>query len=140
MSEHVMQVKAYGLCPMCPGESVTRVALLDLDSHKGETAWESMLGVADTIYCALELDGYSPIRFRSSGGAGIHIFLVWDTPQEAADVRKMLVSALAACGYKSGTAGVAAGEIEVYPKQDRIAALGSGSMFILPFAGKSKLL
>lgn len=138
LSEHVVGTNTYGLCPIKPGESVTRVACLDMDSHKGEVPWDEMRRVADTVCFALEDDGYKPVMFRSSGGSGIHIFLTWDAPQDARSVRKMLESTLAMCNFKPGTKGVAAGEIEVFPKQDAVPADGYGSMFILPLGGATK--
>lgn len=140
LSEHVMGGNAYGLCPIAPGTSATRVAVLDLDSHKGATDWTEMRRVADLIAVALEMDGYAPTLFRSSGGKGIHIYLIWDEPQDAYSVRGMLRGVLAACGFANGTAGVAEGEIEIFPKQDSVAPDGAGSMFILPLSGKSEAL
>lgn len=140
LSEHVMGGNAYGLCPIVPGESTTCVAVLDLDSHKGEMPWPEMRRAADTIAVALEMDGYAPTLFRSSGGHGIHIYLLWDDPQDAYSVREMLRGVLANCGFVSGTAGVANKEIEIFPKQDAVPVDGFGSMFILPLAGRSELL
>lgn len=140
LSEHVMGGNAYGLCPIAPGSDVTRVAVLDLDSHKGQTPWEEMRRVADRIAVSLELDGYSPTLFRSTGGHGIHIFLLWDEPQDAHSVRTMLRIAISTSGFAVGTRGVADHEIEVFPKQDEVPVDGYGSMFVLPLAGKSELL
>jgi hypothetical protein len=140
LAEHVAGRKAYGACPIAPGSSVTRVALLDFDSHKGETPWPEMLETARTVAFALEQEGHTPILFRSSGGNGIHLYLLWDEPQDAFSVREMLREVLGALGYASGTGGVAAKQIEVFPKQDEVPADGFGSMFILPWAGKSEFL
>lgn len=140
IAEHVAGRKAYGACPIAPGTSTTRVALLDFDSHRGETPFDEMLRVAGDVAFALEQDGYVPILFRSSGGQGIHLYLLWDEPQDAYSVREMLRGVIGALGYKSGTAGVAAKEIEIFPKQDEVPADGYGSMFILPWAGKSEYL
>ncbi|SDH23552.1 TOTE conflict system archaeo-eukaryotic primase domain-containing protein [Propionivibrio dicarboxylicus] len=140
LAEHVAGRKAYGLCPIAPGESTCRVALLDFDAHQGETEWGVMLDTARTVAFALEQEGYTPILFRSSGGSGVHLYLLWDEPQDAYSVRQMLVGMLAALGFKSGTGGVANKQIEVFPKQDEVPADGFGSMWILPGAGKSELL
>lgn len=140
LSEHIAQSNAYGLCPIAPGESTCRVAVLDLDSHKGQTPWETMLNVANLIAIALELDGYQPILFRSSGGKGIHIYLMWDTPQDAYSVRQMLIKVLQSCELKSGTSGIANKTVEIFPKQDSVPPDGCGSMVVLPFAGASELL
>lgn len=140
IAEHVAGRKAYGACPIAPGTSTCRVACLDFDSHKGETPWEVMLDVARTVAFVLEQEGHTPILFRSSGGNGIHLYLLWDEPQDAYSVRTMLNGVLEALGYRSGTGGVAAKEIEVFPKQSEVPVGGFGSMFILPWAGKSEYL
>jgi hypothetical protein len=140
VAEHVAGRKAYGACPIAPGTNTTRVALLDFDSHKGETPWDEMLDTAQTVAFALEQEGHTPILFRSSGGNGIHLYLLWDEPQDAYSVRSMLNDTLGALGYSNGTGGVAAKQIEVFPKQDEVPADGYGSMFILPGAGKSEYL
>lgn len=140
LAEHCAGRKAYGLCPIAPGESTTRVALLDFDSHKGETPWSDMLDTAQTVAFALEQEGHTPLLWRSSGGMGIHLYLLWDEPQDAYSVRAMLVDTLALFGLKNGDGGVAAGEVEVFPKQNEVPANGFGNMFILPLAGKSEFL
>lgn len=137
LSEHVMGGNAYGLCPIAPGSNTTRVACLDLDSHKGEVSWDRMCAVAQSLCNALEEALYAAHPFRSSGGSGIHIYVVWNEPQDAYSVREMLRTLLEAHGFQSGTKGVAHGEIEIFPKQNAVPADGFGSMFILPFAGKS---
>jgi hypothetical protein len=129
-----------GCCPIKAGESVTRLALLDLDSHKGETPWAEMQQIAMVAMAAMETKGMHPVAFRSTGGNGIHIFLLWDDPQDAYSVRQFLIGLLSDLGYKNGTGGVAAKAIEVFPKQDSIAAGRFGNMFILPLSGKSEPL
>lgn len=140
MNEHVAGAHRYGLCPIAPGEAVTRVALLDFDSHKGETSWEEMLRVARGVADVLKLEGYEPVMWRSSGGQGIHLYLLWDEPQDAYSVREMLRGVLAACDLENGTGGVAKGHAEIFPKADEVPPDGSGSMFVLPHAGKSERL
>lgn len=138
IAQHVAGRQAYGACPIAPGENTTRLALLDFDSHKGETPWPEMLRVAELVAFALTQDGYNPMLFRSSGGAGIHLFLLWDEPQDAYSVREMLKGVLAACDLKPGTGGVAKGQVEVFPKNDSVPLGGFGSMFILPLGGSTK--
>jgi hypothetical protein len=133
-----MGVNAYGLCPIQPGTSTTRVACLDFDDHRKEMQWSEMLSAARLVAENLKSKGYHPHLFRSSGGAGIHIYLLWPEPQDAHSVREMLREALADCGLKSGTKGVAAGEVELYPKQDAVPTDGYGSMVILPLAGNTR--
>lgn len=126
-----------GVCPIKAGESTTRVALFDLDSHKGATPWPEMAEVAERLIDEAELLGVSLVPFRSSGGRGIHLYAVWDEPQDAYSVRQHMALILASAGFKSGTKGVAQGEIEVFPKQDEVSAEGFGNQFILPLCGKS---
>lgn len=140
LSEHVMGGNAYGLCPIKPGESTTRVAVLDFDSHKGETPWPEMLKTAEAVAGELLLDGCEPVLFRSSGGHGIHIYLVWNEPQDAYSVREMLRLKLEACGLTPGTGGVSKSEVEIFPKQNSVEVGSFGSMFVLPLSGKSEYL
>ncbi|HFT8007813.1 TPA: phage/plasmid primase, P4 family [Burkholderia cenocepacia] len=137
LAHHVNGGPAYGAAQIAPGESTTRVACLDLDSHKGETSWYDMQAVALRVMTQLEARGMRPIPFRSSGGAGLHIYMLWDEPQDAYSVRCLLRDALAACELRDGVKGVAAGQVEVFPKQNSVPSDGFGNMFVLPLAGKS---
>lgn len=138
--KHLNGGPARGVCPIKAGESVTLCALLDLDSHKGETPWTGMTEAAAGVMVALEAAGMRPIPFRSSGGKGIHLFILWDDPQDAYSVRMALRGVLAGIGYSDGPDGVAKREIEVFPKQDSVSAEGFGNQFILPLAGLSEPL
>lgn len=128
---------ARGVCPIKEGEDTTMLALLDLDSHKGETCWDGMAKVTRLVTDELEKHGINPVVWRSSGGNGVHIFMVWASPQDAYSVRELLKTVLKNIDYKNGTKGVASRQIEIFPKQDRVPADGFGSQFILPLAGKS---
>lgn len=141
LAEHCAGRKAYGLCPIAPGESTCRVALLDFDSHDGATDWPGMVRTArDVMDAAALLFGLRGVAFRSGGGRGVHVYFLFNEPQDAHSVREALKEVLAACDLKPGTAGVAAGAVETYPKQDRVEVGDFGSMAILPLARKSVLL
>lgn len=141
LAQHCAGREAYGLCPIVPGESTCRVALLDFDSHDGATDWPGMVRTArDVMDAAALLFGLKGVAFRSGGGRGVHVYFLFADAQDAHSVREALRGVLAACDLKPGTAGVAAGEIEAYPKQDRVEVGGFGSMAILPLARKSVLL
>lgn len=126
-----------GVCPIKAGESITRLALFDLDSHRGQTPWPEMVATAARLVDALEGIGCWPVAFRSSGGRGIHIFVVWDQDQDAYSVRQRMKQVLLDCGLRDGAKGVAQGQIEVFPKQDEVSAEGFGNQFILPLSGQS---
>jgi KaiC/GvpD/RAD55 family RecA-like ATPase len=140
LERHVAGGPYIGLAPIVPGESTTRIAVLDLDSHKGEVSWEEMVEHARNICSALEGNGLKPMAFRSSGGQGIHLIMLWDESQDAHSVRELLARALSACRLKNGTKGVKHDEVEIFPKQNSVEIGSFGSMFVLPFAGKSELL
>jgi hypothetical protein len=119
------------------GEDTTRLALFDLDSHKGATPWAEMASTAATITNVAAIEGIYLTAFRSSGGHGIHLYAIWDEPQDAFSVRQAMTAVLTAAGLESGTKGLQAGEVEVFPKQNSVPADGYGNQFILPLAGKS---
>lgn len=137
LAKHLNGGPARGVAFIQPGQGVTLVGLLDLDSHDGETPWSGMVEAARAVVEVLELLGMRPVVWRSSGGRGIHVYLLWDAPQDAYSVRVFLIEVLAACGYRNGTRGVQAGEMEVFPKQDSVAPEGFGNQVILPLAGQS---
>lgn len=137
IQEHLNGGSALGVCPIKENESTTELALLDLDSHKGETPWEQMEKHTVNVCERLERAGCNPIAFRSSGGKGVHIYVVWEKPQDAYSVREFLRKVIEPLGFVPGTKGVAAGTIEIFPKQDFVPVGGSGNQFILPLSGQS---
>jgi P4 family phage/plasmid primase-like protien len=113
-------------------------AVLDFDSHKGEVTWAEMAVVVGRVVEVLEMAwGAEPILWRSRGGHGVHLWLMWDGEQRARDVRVWLTGVLAACGLRPGTGGVKAGQCEIFPKQDKVPAGGFGSQVFLPLGGNS---
>lgn len=138
IAEHVTGGRARGACPVLLGQSTTRISLLDFDAHRGETPWGEMVATASRVVDVLEARGLKAVVWRSSGGRGLHAFCLWEDPQDAWSVRQCLRQALADCDLRDGPGGVAAGHVEVYPKQDQIREGERGSMFILPLAGASE--
>mgnify|MGYP000505799398 CR=1 FL=1 len=134
---HVSGGPARGVCPIKEADATTRVALLDFDSHKGETPWAEMAATAERVMEALHQRGILVSPWRSSGGHGIHLIMLWDEPQDCYTVRQVLAEALADCNLQPGAGGVKQGQVEVFPKQNRVEQGGKGSQFILPLAGKS---
>lgn len=138
MAQHLNGGPARGVCPVKEGESVTLVGLLDFDSHRGEVSWAAMSEVvARVVDCLSLVHGMEPVLFRSSGGAGVHVVLLFDEPQDCYSVRSFLKGVLKSCGLKDGTGGVGSEEIEVFPKQSEVAIGRHGSMFVLPLANRS---
>lgn len=138
LARHCNGGPARGVCFIKPGESVTMVALLDFDSHGGETDWTGMSVTVGRVVDVLELvHGMSPVLFRSSGGRGVHLYLLWDAPQDAYSVRQFLKGVLESVGLKDGARGVVNGEVEVFPRQDEVGEKGYGNQVILPLSGAS---
>ena len=137
LAQHLNGGTACGVYTIKEGESSTMIVVLDLDSHKGETTWEEMVSVAQKVVFALKCVGLQPIGFRSSGGHGIHLYLLWDEPQDAYSVREFLVKQIGECGYTNGTSGVKNQQIEIFPKQNQVETGRYGSQVFLPLAGNS---
>ncbi len=137
MAKHLNGGPAYGVSPLNEGSSEVSLALLDFDSHKGEVAWPEMSATVIRVVETLSLAwGAEPILFRSSGGAGVHLYLLFPGPQDAYSVRQWLAEVLTSCGLASGTKGVRYGQVEVFPRQDSVPIGGSGNQFVLPLAGR----
>ncbi len=138
LAAHLNGGPARGVCPIKAGESVTMVGLLDFDSHKGEVSWAEMSAVVGAVVDTLEMAwGMHPVLFRSSGGNGVHLYLLWDEPQDAYSVRMFLKGVLESVGLQDGAKGVRAGQVEVFPRQSEVPINGFGNQAILPLAGKS---
>lgn len=136
--EHVAGGVPRGCSQIPAGDDRTRVAVLDFDSHGGETSWDDMSRVVVEVIDAAELGyGLRAVPWRSSGGRGVHLYFVWDEPQDAYSVRALLGEVLAACGLVPGTGGVVKKQVEVFPKSNLVPVDGFGTQVILPLAGKS---
>lgn len=134
---HLDGGSARGVCPIKAGESTTTVAVLDLDSHKGETSWEEMIDITSDVSDYFSAKGCTAIPFSSSGGKGVHLYFLWDEPQDAYSVRALFKEALQELYYSDGAGGVSNNQIEIFPKQDSVPLDGFGNMFILPYSGES---
>jgi hypothetical protein len=115
----------------------TRVAVLDFDNHDGSLTWEQMAESVRPIVDSLQADGLKPSLFRSGGGGGIHVWIIWKAPQAAKRVRVYLAELLHRHGFKSGSGGVAKGEAEIFPKQSAVEPGSFGSGIALPLARQS---
>jgi len=140
LERHVSGGPPVGIYPIKPGESVCMIACLDLDNHQGKSTSEQMAEAASLICKEAARRGYRPHAWRSTGGKGIHIYFVWKATQDARSVRLELRSILQSCGFSDGDGGVSDKQVEVFPKQDRVALGAYGNFFYIPGAGKSEPL
>lgn len=138
--EHLVGKLGCGVGFITPGCNTTQLALLDLDSHNGEVPFDEMATVASSLCTQLDSIGLHPTVFRSSGGSGIHVWMIWDSPQDAYSVRQALIGVLSVQGFCDGTAGVACHEIEIFPKQNEVSLGRDGNMAVLPYWNRSELL
>lgn len=115
----------------------TRLAALDIDNHGPELNWQGVAERTLPLLEDLQARGMKPFVVRSGGGSGIHIWLLWQEPQNCRDVRRLLIRILRKHGLQSGTNGIISKEIEVYPKQDAVAAGKLGNPIALPFSRRS---
>ncbi len=138
IARHLNGGPARGVSQIPAGGSTTRVAVLDFDSHGGEASWQQMSDAVIRVADVLEMaHGLRPILWRSSGGRGVHLYLLWDEPQDAYSVRELLRGVLVSCGLRNGTRGVSASEVEIFPKQNEVPSDGYGNQVILPLSGAS---
>ena len=86
-------------------------------------------------------EGFRPILFRSGGGNGIHIWLAWEKPQSARDVRHALQSIVSRAGLEKRNSLVfQKNTVEIFPKQDEVDAGRYGNLIALPLSRKSAAL
>jgi len=137
---HLNGGPSIGACPIEQGESTTRIAVFDIDDHEGALDWEHIKTTVANICEELTRRGYMPTAFRSAGGKGAHIYVMWSEPQDAYSVRQEMRDVLAQLDLHDGAGGISRLQVEVFPKQDKVPVDGKGNMFILPLARKSRML
>lgn len=115
----------------------TQIAVIDLDDHAKTYPREKMLELALTIHTILLEFDYRPILFRSGGGYGIHIWVLFSNRQKARAVRAFFRKILARVNLKDGSGGVEFGQGEIFPRQDATSDGGVGNAIALPFARES---
>lgn len=127
---HLANAPNYGLYVVDGNK--TRALVFDLDDHDNELSFHEVAAKAKLIAELLSLSSLKPIMFRSGGGAGVHVWVVFDKPQAAAKLRTYALRVLGQLGLKSGTKGLAQGQVEIFPKQDTVEPNGLGSLIALP--------
>ncbi|MGV1017481.1 MAG: VapE domain-containing protein [Fluviibacter phosphoraccumulans] len=102
-------------------------AMIDIDDHDKKLGWSRIAEIADDLLNAMDGSGLVGHPFRSRGGHGINIWMIWEKPQQAAGVRAAIRQVLALAEYRE-----AAGVIEVFPKQDNVPEGELGNAASLP--------
>jgi Primase C terminal 2 (PriCT-2)/Family of unknown function (DUF5906) len=106
----------------------TQSLVIDIDNHDGELALEVVIAQADEIAKRFMTNDLRPFIYVSGGGAGAHIWIVFEHPQIAAKVTAYARSVVSALGLSVGTGGLRAQQYAV------------GSMIALPLSRKSKAI
>lgn len=119
-------------------------AALDIDDHDGSAGFDIVREAAALLAECLEARGLIPWACRSGGGSGIHLWMFWEKPQNAAKVRKLLYEVLEAAGVsfsirEGRKLRVREKEvgIDVFPAQDRLEDEQVGNLIALPLARNS---
>ena len=138
VERHITRQDRIGIYLFQPGTDSVRVGAFDLDDHNGTSSWEDMLAKSDALVKELDRRGLKGVRFRSSGGNGIHVWVLFDAPVKANSLRGLMDGVLAAVDLREGAdGGLAAGVCEIFPKQTKVAKGGYGNLIALPLSGKS---
>ena len=114
--------------------------MLDIDDHEPAVDDDAVMAAREEriwavgmkVHDALAQAGARPYVVRSSGGRGLHLWIVFDAPVAAMDARDWATGLLEAAGFKVGEGGAARGEIELFPKQSQVAKGKVGNHISLP--------
>ncbi|MGB5215610.1 MAG: hypothetical protein WBN88_18450, partial [Anderseniella sp.] len=113
------------------------IIVFDFDDHDGDNQ-EQTDATAFEFSLMLKKLQCPHMVFRSGGGHGYHIYLVFEEAHQKSWLRavgKHLLCEMAK--LKEGTKGVVAGEVEIFPKGD---GRGGENLIALPLARKSVAL
>lgn len=139
--EHFQTDHSLGYYPIAEGDTSVGTATLDFDNHAADgnqpLPFTKICAAAISVYWLLEGDGLAPFPTLSGGGQGIHLILVFNKPVPAKRVRDYLRDVLTKSGLNEGTGGVAASEVEIFPKQYQVKKGGYGNLICLPYARNS---
>ena len=130
---HLSGDARYGVPLVKQGTGSTMMAMIDIDDHDGTAGWEKVSRWASQILDVLDDVGLQGNCYRSGGGNGINIWIMFDSPQAAAKVREAIrVPLLVQLGLSNGAGGINKMEVEIFPKQNHVAADEGGSCASLP--------
>lgn len=113
--EHLEGKEAMGVCPIDDDNNV-RFSVLDVDVYSKEHS--------DSVVNFIYNSGMPIQCFRSKSG-GLHLYVFFENPEPAKDVRKMMRKFLPLLDLPDKT--------ELFPKQDRLRGEDSGNWINLPY-------
>lgn len=140
IAAHIRGEQPIGIYQFEPGAEVVSFGAFDIDDHDGKMKFADVVAAAKKIAQSLEVEAaIDSVMFRSGGGRGIHVAFFFEEPVDARVVRQLMRKALRKVGLKDGAGkgGVGAGEVEIFPKQDKVKGDGYGNLIALPLARES---
>jgi hypothetical protein len=134
LRQHLAGKRVVAVYPIAAGSSETSTGIFDIDNHAGVVSWDAVAKVALRITAAAKQRGLYVSAMRNGDGHGIHLWIRWEKPQRAAEVREFMAKILKNAGLADGADGI---EIEIFPAQDDVPAGGYGNLIALPYARRS---
>lgn len=137
ITAHVTGGQAIAMHPLVG--STTRIGTFDADDKTKVVGIDGMIAIGQRIVAELEGRGLRSQLLLSGSGEAVHVFVLWQEPQDAALVRRFMANVLAACEFQIGTGSVHRGQVEIYPKQASEGEKG-GNPIAVPLGRKSRLI
>jgi hypothetical protein len=114
---------------------LTRVAVVDFDDKERKLTWPQLCQQAASVSEALQKQGLLPWACRSGSGHGVHLWLTWATPQQAAGLRSLLRNTVNQAKLSC--------HVDIFPSGDSLRydhenQLELGSLVALPCARMSR--
>src|ERR1700722_3590457 len=95
-----------GMYLIPPGTDMVRLAVFDLDDHKGTVPRETMVDTAQKLWRLGALANLQLMPLLSGGGRGIHLMAHWDDGVPARDVRALMERVVTLAGLSVGCDGL----------------------------------
>lgn len=139
LADHIENRQPISVYPIPEESSKTSVLVFDLDDKKGG-GWTELVAYAKQIVYRLRGMRLNTMIFKSGGGKGLHIWVVFDEPQEARKVRRAAQYILNQLGLRESQKPLADGGVAIFPKQETIESGSLGNPIALPLARHSAML
>tara|TARA_R100001594_G_scaffold17292_2_gene35384 strand:+ start:1019 stop:2749 length:1731 start_codon:yes stop_codon:yes gene_type:complete len=124
---HLSQETCLGFYLMTPDNEVY-CSCLDFDDHGQDSEWRAK---ATSYYHFLTEQGLHPLMEVSSSGSGAHLWLHFEEPVPAIQIRSF---------WKAVGKQVGIPIREIYPRQDALSGEGLGNLVRYPLFGKSRFV
>jgi P4 family phage/plasmid primase-like protien len=143
LEQHLKGVIRVGAYTTIPGASLARWCCYDIDggNHADKNAMADPDAACDALEAQLLSRGVPVLRERSGGGAGWHLWVVFDRLMPAVDVRDWMREMLRPLSLKTRAGDRLDPQrprgIELFPKQDTLDGGAHGNLVWLPGWGQA---